>query len=135
MKKKPFLAIVLLGILAAPLARADVVDDLLKGYKAQGAVDFSAQRADALWHKAFADPKEPGKTRSCVTCHGKDLKATGKHVTTGKIIEPLAPSVNKKRLTDAKEIEKWFNRNCKWVLSRECTAQEKGDFLTYLRQQ
>ncbi len=25
--------------------------------------------------------------------------------------------------------------NCKWTLDRECTAQEKGDFLTWLSQQ
>jgi len=124
-----------LVLCAAQIAHADVVDDLLKGYEAQGAADFSAARGDTQWHNAYPDPKEPGKTRDCTTCHGKDLKAPGKHATTGKTIDPLAPSVNKKRLTDAKEIEKWFNRNCKWVLGRECTPQEKGDFLSYLRQQ
>jgi len=29
-------------------------------------------------------------------------------------------------------VAKWFRRNCKTVLGRECTAQEKGDILTYL---
>ena len=31
-----------------------------------------------------------------------------------------------------KKIEKWFKRNCKEAWGRECTAQEKADFLTYL---
>lgn len=122
-------------LLAVQSARADVVDDLLKGYKAAGAADFSAKRGDDMWHKQFPDLKEPGKNRSCGTCHTDNLKATGKHITTGKAIEPLSPSVNKKRLTDPKEIEKWFTRNCKWVVGRECTPQEKGDFLSYLRTQ
>ena len=54
---------------------------------------------------------------------------------TGKVIDPMAPSVNPKRFTDAKEIEKWFKRNCTWTVGRECTPQEKGDFLSYLRTQ
>jgi hypothetical protein len=44
----------------------------------------------------------------------------------------MAPSANKERFTDVKKIEKWFKRNCNDVLARECTAQEKGDFLKYL---
>ena len=52
---------------------------------------------------------------------------------TGKAIEPLAPSANPKRLTDPEHIEKWFLRNCKWTLGRECTPQEKGDFLVMIR--
>ncbi|MCW8907187.1 MAG: DUF1924 domain-containing protein, partial [Sedimenticola sp.] len=51
----------------------------------------------------------------------------------GKAIEPMAPTVNPKRLTEVKQIKKWFVRNCKWTLGRECTAQEKGDFLAYLK--
>ena len=83
--------------------------------------------------KDYPDPDEPGKVRNCSTCHGKDLRAPGKHTKSGKTIDPLAPSANKERLTDPKFIEKWFTRNCKWVLGRECTPQEKGDFLAYLR--
>jgi hypothetical protein len=57
----------------------------------------------------------------------------GKHAKTGKAIEPMAPSVNPKRLSDEKQIRKWFSRNCKWTLGRECTAQEQGDVLLYLQ--
>lgn len=112
-----------------------VVADMLKSYQAAGAKDFSAANGDKLWHQGHPDPEQPGKTRGCTTCHGNDLRAKGKHVRTGKVIEPMAPSVNKDRLTDPKFIEKWFRRNCKWVLDRECTLQEKGDLLAYLHEQ
>ena len=70
--------------------------------------------------------------RSCSVCHSDDPAGIGQHVTSGKTIEPLLPSVNPERLTDAKKIEKWFRRNCKWTLERECTPEEKGHFLTFL---
>ena len=50
----------------------------------------------------------------------------------GKVVEPLAPAANPDRLTDRREVEKWFKRNCTQVMGRECTAEEKGHFLTYL---
>ncbi|MDH5649543.1 MAG: DUF1924 domain-containing protein [Gammaproteobacteria bacterium] len=114
---------------------ATLVDDLLQEYQKAGASGFDAARGEALWKKSFPDPKGAGKERSCTTCHTDNLRNAGKHATTGKAIEPLAPSVNNKRLTDRKEIEKWFLRNCKWTLGRECSAQEKGDILLYLRSQ
>jgi len=40
----------------------------------------------------------------------------------------MSPSVNPDRLTDSKKVNKWFKRNCKWTLGRECTAQEKSNF-------
>ena len=76
--------------LFSPLAGADVVDDLLKGYQAAGAKDFSVANGDKLWHQSHPDAEQPGKTRSCTTCHGEDLRAKGKHVTTGKVIDAVA---------------------------------------------
>ena len=113
-------------------ARADVVSDLLRQYQGQGASTFNASTAEAMWTKPFADSKT-GETRRCSTCHTEDLRRMGKHATTGKAIEPLAPSANPKRLTEAEKIEKWLTRNCKWVLARECSPQEKGDFLVMIR--
>lgn len=113
--------------------QANEIDNRLNAYKAQGASDFSASRGEKMWHKDFPDPDKPGKVRNCGTCHTDNLKAKGKHARTGKVIDPLAPSVNAERFTDKKFIEKWFKRNCKWVVGRECSAQEKGDFLMYLR--
>lgn len=127
--------LLLLFTCSVSIASASVVDDELNAYKAEGAGPFDAARGKAMWNKDFPDPEKPGKVRNCHTCHGQDLKAKGKHVRTGKVIDPLAPSVNKERLTDPKHIAKWFKRNCKWVVGRECTAQEKGDFLMFLRDQ
>lgn len=47
----------------------------------------------------------------------------------------MAPSVNPMRLTDIDDMKKWLLRNCKSTLGRECTAQEKGNVLTWLREQ
>jgi Domain of unknown function (DUF1924) len=112
--------------------RAEVVADLLKQYQGQGASTFNAATAEAMWTKPFTDAKT-GEARRCSTCHTEDLRRVGKHATTGKAIEPLAPSANPQRLTEAEKIEKWLSRNCKWVLSRECSPQEKGDFLVMIR--
>ena len=118
--------------LACSSARADVVADLLKQYEKQGASAFAAAKAESMWTQAFADAKS-GEKRRCSTCHHEDLRRSGKHAVTGKVIDPLAPSANPKRLTDPEHIEKWFSRNCKWTLGRECTPQEKGDFLVMIR--
>jgi len=82
----------------------------------------------------FAEREHSKKedTRSCALCHGDDPASIGQHVTSGKTIEPLAPSANSERLTDAKKIEKWFRRNCKWTIERTCSTEEKGHFLKFL---
>ncbi len=127
-------AALLLAIALAPMAaNADAVADLLRQYEARGASKFSVADGEAFWARPAVDAKT-GEIRKCAQCHGEDLRRTGKHVTTGKAIDPLAPSANPKRLTDIEHIEKWFSRNCKWTLGRECTAQEKGNVLVMLRQ-
>jgi hypothetical protein len=72
-----------------------------------------------------------GKKVSCATCHTSDPRNKGK-TRANKVIEPMATSVNPQRFTDAAKVEKWFGRNCKDVLERTCTAQEKGDYIQYL---
>jgi len=69
---------------------------------------------------------------SCSSCHTDNPLATGKHIVTHKAIKPLGPAANPERFTNAWKVKKWFKRNCKDVVGRECTVQEKGDFLTYL---
>lgn len=118
----------------AMAADGGVIADVLKRYQAEGAGTFSAANGEKMWHQTFASAREPLQ-RSCTSCHGTDLTKPGSHKRTGKVIEPLAPSVNAERFTDETKIEKWFLRNCKWTLGRECTAQEKGDFLSYLTAQ
>jgi hypothetical protein len=122
---------ILAGLSVLP-SHADVVSTLLKQYESQGAAHFTAQNGEQLWNRTFTDAKT-GEKRRCVTCHTEDLRRPGKHAVTGKAIEPLAPSANPKRLTDAEHVEKWFLRNCKWTLGRECSPQEKGDVLLLIR--
>jgi hypothetical protein len=105
-------------------------DDLLATWKGQGAGPFSATAGEKFW---TAKHQTEGETRSCTTCHGTDLTQTGKHVKTGKPIDPLAVSANPKSLTDPAKVEKWLKRNCTWTLGRECTPQEKGDVLSYIQ--
>lgn len=73
--------------------------------------------------------------RSCTSCHGDDPTKIGKHIKTGKIIQPMALSVNGKRFQNQKKVDKWFLRNCKWTFGRECSAQEKADILSWLSKQ
>lgn len=69
---------------------------------------------------------------SCASCHGQPPTAEGKHANTGKSIAPLAPAFNPKAFTDTAKVDKWFRRNCKDVLARECSSGEKADVLAYL---
>lgn len=105
-------------------------DALLAKYKAEGATNIDAAKARHDWTREVAG--EDGEKISCSTCHGTDFAKTGKHRKTGKVIEPMSPKVNAERFIDEKKIEKWFKRNCKDAWNRECTPQEKADFLTFL---
>ncbi len=124
------LALASLSVQAAP---GSAIPEMLKKYEAAGGHDFSAQGVQALWEKKV--PAKDGKLRSCSTCHGADLTKSGKHARSGKHIDPMALSVNPGRFSKAKKIRKWFKRNCKWAWGRECTAQEKGDFLRFFASQ
>ena len=132
MKEKILVPVILL--LASHTVIADALNDIYMEYKQQGVTETSEQAGEALWNKKFKDPKTE-QLRSCTTCHGADLTQVGKHVRTDKPIKPMAPSVNEKSLTDVKKIKKWFKRNCKWTMGRECSAQEQADILSYLRKQ
>ncbi|HXH73148.1 MAG TPA: DUF1924 domain-containing protein [Mariprofundaceae bacterium] len=128
---KRFLILIMFGLIPlSAIAAGDAVSGLLAGYKAEGAGNFSAERGKTMWNEQHA--QADGKV-SCASCHGADLTKAGEHMKTGKLIEPMAPSVNPERLTDPAKVEKWFLRNCKSTLGCECTAQEKGDFLAYIQ--
>jgi len=127
---------VLLILLNQSVFAAGELDQAFKLYKGADNLSFDAERGKTFWTTQHpAKPDDPFKARECGLCHGKDLSKVGKHVKTGKPIDPMAPSVNKERFTELKKIKKWFKRNCKWTIGRECTDQEKGDVLTYLSQQ
>jgi hypothetical protein len=92
---------------------------------------LSPTRGEALFRGEH--PGKNGAMQSCASCHTANPKLAGQ-TRVGKRIEPLAPSVNPQRFTDAAQVEKWFRRNCMDVLARECSAQEKGDFIAWLNQ-
>lgn len=119
------------------IARAEPARDaILTGLSAQAKAEdaafsgFSAERGEALFRnrQTTGDPT----SNACTVCHGSDPKQPGENVKTGKVIEPMAVSINPARYTNADDVEKWFRRNCKEVLGRECTALEKGDFITFM---
>ncbi len=116
--------------MAGTASATPATDELFARYKSEGASGFDAGRGQKNWTKE--GKVEDGEKMACTTCHGDDLSKAGKHHKTGKTIEPMAPSANAERLTDAKKIEKWFKRNCNDAWGRECTAQEKGDVLKFL---
>ena len=90
---------------------------------------FSAERGEHLFRTHFSTGRPD--TPSCTTCHTTDPRKTGQ-TRAGKDIEPMAASASPKRYTDQEKTEKWFGRNCKNVLGRDCTATEKGDFITFM---
>ncbi len=117
---------------AALPAGAETPAQLLAGYEAQAKKEsaafsgFSADRGEQFFGARH------GAEWSCASCHGSPPTGQGKHAKTGKQIAPLAPVAGSQRFTDDAKAEKWFRRNCNDVLSRPCTAQEKGDVLAYL---
>lgn len=116
----------LLISLALALPLAAVANPILDGYKAEIKGSFTVAAGEKLY-------KTVGPNQlSCASCHTDSPKAAGKHAKTNKVIDPLAPSANPKRFTDAAQVEKWFKRNCNDALGRACTTQEKGDFMTYV---
>lgn len=134
--KTPLLMIITFFIISMNSVQAanDTVSELMHSYVAQGANIGRAETGRQLWQKTFTGKGEFGQ-RSCTSCHTQDLTANGKHIKTNKVITAMAPSSNPERLTDRKKIEKWFKRNCKWTLGRECTVQEKADLLAYINNQ
>ena len=136
MKKNLIILAIASISLSNPLSvfATEAVDTLLTEYRTQNADNFNAEAGKSLWFQEFTNDKT-GQLRQCTTCHTDDLRNAGKHVRTGKVIKPLAPSVNSERLTNLKDIRKWLKRNCKWTLGRECTVQEKGDILTFIQTQ
>ncbi|MDD5323315.1 MAG: DUF1924 domain-containing protein [Methylococcales bacterium] len=73
-----------------------------------------------------------GKELSCSACHTDNPAKEGKHNETGKPIKPLAVSANPDRFSDPKKVEKNFSDHCRDLYKKDCSAQDKGDYLTYL---
>lgn len=122
----------ILGGVAVPMqgwpeSPADFLGQFEKEARSAAAFNnFSSQRGEQFFKTRH------GNEWSCASCHTENPTGAGKHAKTGKRIEALAPAANAKRFTSAREVEKWFRRNCNDVLARECTAGEKGDVLAWL---
>jgi hypothetical protein len=125
-----------LGLFAAADVSADPRRDaILAELLAQAQKDepgftrFSAERGAAFFQATHKGGKEG--IASCTFCHGSAPQGKGQ-TRAGKVIEPMAVSKNPARYTNKADVEKWFTRNCNVVLGRDCTAKEKGDFITYM---
>ena len=90
---------------------------------------FSATRGQTLHTQAFAGGK--ADTPACTACHGATPRSSGR-TPAGKAVEPMALSLSPSRYSDAAKVDKWFTRNCRDVLGRECTPREKGDWLSFM---
>ena len=123
------LAAAIAAMILSSAAFADARQDLLAQYAAAGAGPFSAARGEALHNTRFSGGKD--KTPSCATCHGEDVRRPGRTLS-GKVIKPAALSATPDRYSKVAKVEKWFRRNCKEVMGRQCTPQEKGDWLTFV---
>jgi len=120
----------LMGLCALQVLTAHAADtspaQQLSHWTAQAGAPAKVERGQALFNQ------RQGGEWSCASCHGTPPTGQGKHASTGKAIAPLAPAFNAKAFTDTAKVDKWLKRNCKDVLSRECSAQEKADVLAYL---
>jgi cytochrome c553 len=135
MIKRIFYAgLAVLGMSSAAAGAADSPASLMTQYAKQAGVpvsSLSAARGETLYRTEH--PGRNGQAVSCAACHTANPTQAGR-TRVGKRIEPLAPTANPQRFSDAAKVEKWFRRNCQDVLQRECSAQEKGDFIAWLSQ-
>ncbi len=115
--------------LAAPAFAGAKQDAVMDHYKKLAKGSFSASRGKAFFGATHTGGKPA--TPSCTSCHTKSPANTG-HTRANKPIAPMAFSKSPDRFGELKKVEKWFGRNCRSVLGRECTVQEKGDFLAFM---
>jgi hypothetical protein len=118
--------VAVLTFAAAAQASDTTPGEQLSRWSAQAGAPGSASKGQAFFNQRH------GGEWSCASCHGTPPIRQGEHASTAKPIAPLAPAFNAKAFTDAAKADKWFRRNCKDVLSRECSAAEKADVLAYL---
>jgi mono/diheme cytochrome c family protein len=97
-------------------------------------IDPASKGQDAEAGKAFFNRELTikGKQVACASCHTTNPAATGKHMVTGKPIKPLAPSANGDRFSNLDKVEKNFEKHCLDIIGRDCTAQEKANYIAYL---
>ncbi|MBK1663438.1 hypothetical protein CKO38_01540 [Rhodospirillum rubrum] len=109
------------AVLAVLAERARAADGAFAG--------FDGRRGEALYRALQTNDPE---MTSCAACHGADPRAAGRHVKSGRAIDPVAVSANPERFDDIAKVDKRFTRDCKAVLGRACTALEQGDYARFL---
>lgn len=135
MRKFAYILLATLGFFSLP-AQADVegAKQFVKQYAAlvKGSNPTYVLNAEA--GRAFYVKKHTvkGKQVACTDCHTDNPAAVGKHSETKKKIASLSPVVNPKRFSNLKKTEEAFDQHCVDVLERNCTSQEKGDYIVYL---
>jgi mono/diheme cytochrome c family protein len=118
-------------VFASVAAQAETPRQIGDAYAAAqgGGFHASAARGAEFFARKFGVSE---KMPNCATCHTDNPAQPGQHAITGKTIKPLAPVANADRLSDPAKVEKWFTRNCKEVVGRECSPGEKADFVAFL---
>jgi Domain of unknown function (DUF1924) len=120
-----------LFIVSSP-ASSETAKDFLTELEKEVPVDtINTPKFNAQNGELFFKSKQ-GLEWSCSSCHTENPLNDGVHIVTQKTIQPLSPVSNPTRFTDKVKVDKWFKRNCKDVVGRECTTEEKGNILTYL---
>jgi len=121
-------------LVASVATAAETPRQILDAYSAEAARQVPGFKPNAGLGEVFHTRKFGVSERlaSCAACHTDSPTQPGRHAITGKDIKPLAPVANAERFTDPAKVEKWFKRNCKEVVGRECSAGEKADLLAFL---
>lgn len=127
MKKTNILTVFLAGLVVSAAQAADTTPQAqLEKWAAAAGRAGDASKGDLVFNQKHGD------VWSCASCHNSPPTSAGKHASTSKPIKPLAPAFNTEAFTDTAKIDKWFKRNCRDVMKRECTPEEKVDVLAYL---
>lgn len=132
------LSCMVLGGLASPVASA--ADNISTAKQFADQYEVFAQKLDTKFKASVADGREfytkkhsvKGKDISCSSCHTDNPTQKGKHAESGKEIQPLSPNTNPKRFAVLNKSEEGFVKHCNDILARNCTPQEKANYVTYL---
>lgn len=131
MKIPVWIAAAIAMTIVTVLVHAEVPGDILSRFETAARANDPGFKANANRGADFFGGRHGGEW-SCSSCHTDNPATTGRHASTAKPIQPLAPAANPQRFTDQAKVDKWFRRNCRDVLGRECTAQEKADVIAWL---
>ena len=135
MKKMSYTLLALFGLISFS-AQADVVtaEQAAKDYGRYAKALNPKSTLSAEAGRAFYTKKvmTGSKDVSCAACHGDNPAQPGKHNETGNAIKPMAPSANPQRFSSVNKAAQGFTKHCKDLYGKDCSAQDKGDFVTYL---